>query len=115
MNQEIWKTCLTTDRDIYEISNLGNCRRKFRSQEGYNILNCSIKNTGYKYIKVIINSKRQNKYIHQLVAKSFLGERPEGLVIDHINRNKLDNNLENLRYVTIRENVLNSDRCDEII
>ena len=41
--------------------------------------------------------------LHHLV----LGKPENGLVTDHINRNKLDNRKENLRFVTQRENLLN--------
>lgn len=41
--------------------------------------------------------------IHHLVV----GKPPKGLVTDHINRNKLDNRKDNLRFVTQRENLLN--------
>lgn len=39
-------------------------------------------------------------------------EIPEGLVVDHIDRNRSNNSKENLRLVTNIENLLNSDRVD---
>ena len=50
--------------------------------------------------------KRQRKtiYIHTLVAETFIGVRPEGQVIDHIDGDKSNNNLSNLRYTTVAEN-----------
>lgn len=47
--------------------------------------------------------------VHKVVAISWLGPRPEGLQIDHINRNKRDNRPANLRYVTRLENNRNRD------
>lgn len=43
--------------------------------------------------------------IHSLVAKAFLGERPEGYEIDHISGDKSDNTMRNLEYVTHKENM----------
>ena len=39
--------------------------------------------------------------------KNLLGKQEKGYVIDHINRNKLDNRLENLRVITCKENSYN--------
>jgi aspartate carbamoyltransferase regulatory subunit len=39
--------------------------------------------------------------------KNLLGKQEKGYVIDHINRNKCDNRLENLRVITAKENSYN--------
>lgn len=39
--------------------------------------------------------------------KNLLGKQEQGYVIDHINRNKLDNRMENLRIITSKENSYN--------
>ena len=39
--------------------------------------------------------------------KNLLGKQQQGFVIDHINRNKLDNRLENLRVISAKENSYN--------
>lgn len=45
--------------------------------------------------------------VHRLVYETFKGEIPEGYVIDHINRDSLDNHLSNLRIATQGENRIN--------
>lgn len=47
--------------------------------------------------------------LHVLLYKTFVGEIPDKMVIDHINRNKLDNRLENLRLVNYSKNLLNRE------
>jgi hypothetical protein len=104
---EEWKVCF----EDYEISNIGNCRRKKKNGQ-YLTINGSILNAGggYKYFQVQREGKRINKLFHHLVAEQFIGERPDGLVIDHIDRNPLNNNVSNLRYITQQENTQNNRR-----
>lgn len=61
----------------------------------------SLSGNGYKQIRV--NAKRY--YNHRLVFLYLYGEIPEQ--IDHINRNKLDNRLVNLRNCNTSENCMN--------
>ena len=39
-------------------------------------------------------------YIHRIVYTMLMGDIPKGMLVDHINRNNLDNRIENLRLVT---------------
>ena len=103
--EEVYKKCI----EDYEISNYGNVRRLLKNGS-YKILNCSIQNRGYKYFQMKRDNKSKNYLIHQLVAEHFIGPRPENLDIDHIDRNKLNNNFNNLRYVSHLENMRNTDR-----
>lgn len=101
--EEIWKVCF----EDYEISNFGNCRRKLKTGD-YNNVKGYIYNRGYKCIQLKRDGKRITKLFHHLVAEQFIGPRPEGLIVDHIDRNKLNNNVSNLRYVTYTENNRNT-------
>ena len=54
--------------------------------------------------------------VHRIVWKMQYGEDPPvGLDIDHINRNKVDNRISNLRVVTRKENLANSARVKAIV
>jgi len=60
-------------------------------------------NKGYAFIH--LPGLRGSAYIHHIVAESFLGLRPKGMTIDHIDGNKLNNHVSNLEYVTNAENM----------
>ena len=107
---EEYKKCF----EDYEISNFGNLRRKLNNGEYKNIKG-SIMNKGYRYIQLIRNGKRKNLLFHHLVACIFIGERPEKFDIDHIDRNKLNNNVLNLRYISHKDNCKNTDRYIDLI
>ena len=68
----------------------------------------AIINTGYMKITIYIDRRRKMYLSHRFIWECFNGLIPAGFVVDHINRNKLDNRVENLRVVTPRENCLNS-------
>ena len=62
------------------------------------------------YVGVYIDCKQALK--HRLIALQFIqNDDPENKIqVDHINRIKSDNRLENLRWVTSSENIMNSNR-----
>lgn len=67
------------------------------------VLNARVSKNGY--LRVIINGK--DYYIHRLVANAFIPNEDNKLELDHINGNKKDNRVENLRWVTRVENMNN--------
>lgn len=58
----------------------------------------------YRYINFRWNHKQKNKSIHRLVAEAFL-PNPDNLpYVHHIDGNRLNNKLENLKWVSEKEN-----------
>jgi hypothetical protein len=96
--EEEWKQI--TDYLNYSISNYGNVRNNKTGK----ILKAWLDNNGYNCVSLYNNKKRKNFEIHGLVAKHFLEKNENSFVIDHIDRNPLNNNVSNLRYVTSQIN-----------
>lgn len=66
---------------------------------------------GYGYLMVHLgNNKRE--YVHRMVATAFLGYPPKGCEVNHKDENKLNNNAENLEWVTRSQNLQHGTRFE---
>lgn len=92
---------------LYEISEDG---RIFRNVKSKKQLKQWRNNNGYWQVFGSINGKKFSRTVHSLVAECWLGSKPEGYEIDHIDRDKNNNHYKNLRYATHSENNLNKTR-----
>lgn len=108
MTEEIWKNVCGYE-DSYEISNLGNLRGKERAliyKDGRKgvlkamPLKGSLQKNGY----YAHNFKGERKFIHRVVAETFLGKSKFRMTVNHKNGIKSDNRLENLEWATYKEN-----------
>ncbi len=64
-------------------------------------------NAGSKLLYWVVKYKGSRYQVHRIIWRIHKGEIPKGLEIDHINQNKYDNRIENLRLVTHQENAQN--------
>jgi len=69
-----------------------------------NYLKIQLKKDGYYQITLSKNNKRKQFSIHRLVYQAYNGVIPDKMCIDHIDCNRQNNNIENLRLVTHSEN-----------
>ena len=65
-------------------------------------------NNGYLQVGLCQNRRHKNYKIHRLIAEHYIANPDNRKEVDHINRNKKDNTIENLRWVTRSENTLNT-------
>lgn len=117
VTEEIWKD-IPGYEGRYQVSSLGRVKsleRKVRSVCHYTgedfyrtvpekILRPGSARTGH--VSVVLGHGVPGSLVHQLVLLAFVGPRPDGCDVCHINGDPTDNRLENLRYDTRKENIL---------
>lgn len=108
MEKELWKPLTYHGEDfgdVYEISNTGKMRNKISMKERRLNLNKQ------GYLHCVISRGRKRKIaikIHRAVAENFVVGNSCGLVINHKDGNKQNNNADNLEFVTTAENNLHA-------
>jgi len=70
----------------------------------------SINNEGYRIVKINHKDYKYHRVIYKLFNKDWdITDNSKKNVIDHIDRNRLNNNIDNLRVVTQQQNNFNKD------
>jgi len=112
--KEIWKDIINYE-GVYQVSNFGNVKTLSRTASHFRggdrlvhekQLKQNKDGAGYLCVGLYLNGKQIKKPVHRIVAECFLKaiESNVKIVVDHIDNNKLNNNIENLQYITHREN-----------
>jgi hypothetical protein len=102
---ELWKD-IPEYEGLYQVSSLGRVRGFAWKQEWTILKQCNT-NKGYLEIQLTKESKRKHWKIHRLVGLAFIPNPDNLSEIDHINRNKLDNSISNLRWISRSDNCIN--------
>lgn len=107
--QEIWKDVKGYE-GYYQVSNLGRIKSISRKSSNNMVTKEKIKKTwvtniGYEYVNLCKDGGNKSYGVHILVLSAFVDKPNDKYEVDHIDRNKLNNNLENLRWVTHKENM----------
>lgn len=110
----------------YQVSNFGRVRKldryTLKTNRGVPYLQkykgCIMKaqrmKNGYLYLPLSKNGKYKGHYIHRLVAKAFAPGYREGLAVNHIDEDKMNNLPDNLEWVTYKENNSHGTRMERI-
>lgn len=113
MEEEIWKP-IKDFEGYYEVSNIGRVRSLNYKRTGKGKILKNIEDyKGYLEVVLTKNGKRKQFKVHRLVAEAFIPNPENKPCIDHINTIKSDNRVENLRWVTYKENSNNEKTLEK--
>ena len=97
---EIWKSVKGFE-GLYTVSNKGNVKNEITNKQ----LKLHINKIGYCYVCLVKEKKKIYKRVNRLVAETFILNTENKPQVNHIDGNKLNNSVENLEWVTSKENI----------
>lgn len=112
---EIWRD-IKGYEGLYQVSSLGRVKsleRKIKTKNKYGemyrivpekILKTNMIHKGYLQVK-LCNQEQKNLLVHRLVAEAFIPNVENKDQINHINGIKTDNRIENLEWITGKDNI----------
>ena len=106
--QEIWKD-IKDFEGMYQVSSLGRVRSLDRFDSNGRLHKGDIKTTrdngnGYKVVQLYKDGKQKTVSVHRLVATAFIDNPDNKPEVHHIDSDRANNKLENLQWVTRKEN-----------
>ena len=102
------RSCIIPNFNNYTIYENGDVYSKVRRGGGGKLTPYLTKD-GYYRVNLTKDSKNHLMYIHRLLAICFINNPENKPFIDHIDRNRTNNNLDNLRWATNKENCNNKE------
>ena len=107
---EVWKDIYFIEngieydyRGLYQVSNFGRVKSLGNGNSNFSkerILKAGKHKSGYLNVILCKNSKQKNFKVHRLVAFMFINGYFDGAEVDHIDTDKTNNNVDNLRWCT---------------
>ncbi len=98
--KEIWKQIEGCEPG-WEVSNRGNIKKS----DGDIVIQHQNRTTGYVMANVkLVDGSWKMEYVHRLVAKAFIANPKNLEQVDHINNDRSDNSVSNLRFVSRKTN-----------
>jgi hypothetical protein len=102
--EEVWKD-IDGYEGLYQISNYGNVKTLSYQRTGIpKILSPRFDGGGYVRVALYKNGVAKTYSVHRLVAKHFIENPFNCEEVNHIDGNKTNNNVDNLEWVTSKEN-----------
>lgn len=111
---EVWKPLRFSGwkelRYSYAVSNRGRVASYKKEILGGKLLNGSL-TTGYRTLNLHRPGNKGTLYIHREIAKLFLKKpSPKHRYVVHLNHDKLDNNIKNLRWATLEQMIIHQQK-----
>lgn len=94
---EIWREVV--DNENYMVSNTGRIRRKNSDSD-----RATYDKDGYLSVDLYKDGQRSKKRVNRIVAEAFIPNPDDKPEVDHLDGNKKNNSVENLEWVTKKEN-----------